>query len=42
MGALDARYSYVEVSEAFSIPRSSLRDHYEGKKRNRKMGAKGV
>ena len=42
MGALDGGYSYVEVSEAFSIPRSSLRDHCGGKRRSRKMGAKGI
>ena len=42
MKALDAGYTFVEVLRAFNIPRSSLRDHYLGKGRNRKIGAKRI
>ena len=42
MKVLDAGYTYLEVSQAFDIPRSSLRDHYLGKRRNRKRTNKGV
>ena len=42
MKVLDAKYTFVEVSRAYNISRSSLRDDYLGKKRSRKMGAKGT
>ena len=40
--ALDVGYTFGEVSQAFNIPKSSLRDHYLGKRTSRKMGGKGV
>ena len=42
MKALDVDYTYGEVSKAFGIPRTTLRDHYLGKRTSRKMGGKGV
>ena len=33
---------FGEVSQAFNISKSSLRDHYLGKRTSRKMGGKGV
>ena len=32
----------AEVSRKYEIPRSSLRDHYEGRTTNRKMGPKTI
>ena len=40
--ALDSGYSMREVCEAFSIPRTSLRDHYNGRLRSRKMGPPSI
>ena len=40
--ALDHDYTIGEVSQAFNIPRTSLRDHYEGKVKGRKMGPKAT
>ena len=40
--ALDHDYIIGEVSQAFNIPRTSLRDHYEGKVKGRKMGPKAT
>ena len=40
--ALDHDYTIGEVSKAFNIPRTSLRDHYEGKVKGRKMGPKAT
>ena len=37
IGVLDSRYSMREVCEAFSIPRTSLRNHYNEKVTSRKM-----
>ena len=37
MGALDSGYNMKEVCEAYSIPRTSLRDHYNGRVICRKM-----
>ena len=42
MKALDAEYTYGEVSIAFGIPRTTLRDHYLGKRISRKIGGKGM
>ena len=38
--ALDQGYKMADVSGKYEIPRSSLRDHYEGRTRNRKMDPK--
>ena len=38
MGALDSGYNMREVCEAYSIPRTSLRDHYNGRVTCRKKG----
>ena len=35
-------YKIFEVCEKYNIPRSSLRDHFLGKSRGRKMGPKTV
>ena len=40
--ALDTGYTFGKVSQAFNIPKSSLRDHYLGKRISRKIGGKGV
>ena len=40
--ALDYDYKIHEVCEAFNIPRSTLRDHYNGRIKSRKMGPKHV
>ena len=40
--ALDSVYNMNQVSRNFQIPRSSLRDHYEGKTKSRKLGRQGV
>ena len=40
--ALDSRYTMKECCQAFNIPRSSLRDHYNGRIKGRKMGLKGI
>ena len=42
MKALNAEYTYEEVLIAFGIPRTTLRDHYLGKRTSRKMGDKGM
>ena len=42
MKALDADYTYLDVSIAFGIPRSTLKDHYQGKRMGRKMGGRRV
>ena len=42
IGALDSGYSMREVCEAFSIPRTSLRDHYNGRVTSRKMGPPSI
>ena len=39
---LDQGYKIFEVCEKYNIPRSSLRDHFLGKSRGRKMGPKTV
>ena len=39
---LDQGYKISEVCEKYNIPRSSLRDHFLGKSRGRKMGPKTV
>ena len=41
-GALDSGYSMKEVCEAYSIPRTSLRDHYNGRIKCRKMGSQSI
>ena len=40
--ALDAGYTFGEVSQAFNIPKSSLRDLFLGKRTSRKIGGKGI
>ena len=40
--ALDSGYNMSQVSRHFQIPRSSLRDHYEGRTKSRKSGPQGV
>ena len=40
--ALDQGYKMVEVSRKYEIPKPSLRDHYEGRTRNRKRGPKTI
>ena len=40
--ALDYNYKIYEVCEAFNIPRSTLRDHYNGRIKSRKMRPKCV
>ena len=40
--ALDQGYKMAEVSRKYEIPRSSLRDNFEGRTRNRKMGPKTI
>ena len=40
--ALDAGNTYVKVPKYHNIPKSSLRDHYVGKRRNRKMEGEWV
>ena len=42
ISCLDIGYIIKEVCEAFSIPRTSLRDHYEGRVKGRKMGPKSI
>ena len=42
MKALNADYTYGKVSKAFGIPRTTLKDHYLGKRTSRKMEGKGV
>ena len=42
IGALDSGYNMREVCEAFSIPRTSLRDHYNGRITSRKMGPPSI
>ena len=42
IGALDSGYSMREICEAFSIPRISLRDHYNGRVTSRKMGPPSI
>ena len=40
--ALDSGYNMSQVSRHFQIPRSSLRDHYEGRTKSRKLGPQAV
>ena len=40
--ALNHDYTIGEVSQAFNIPRTSLKDQYEGKIKGRKMGPKAT
>ena len=40
--ALDDGYKMQDVSNNFGIPRSTLREHYVGKRKSRKIGPKGV
>ena len=40
--ALDDGYKIQDVSNNFGIPRSTLREHYVGKRKSRKIGPKGV
>ena len=40
--AVDSGYSLKEILQAFSIPRSLIRDHYEGGVKGRKMDPKTV
>ena len=40
--ALDSGYKMSEVSMKYGIPRSSLREHYHGRRKSRKLGPKGV
>ena len=40
IGALNCGYTVVEVYEAFSIPRTSLKDYYNIKVKKGKMGPK--
>ena len=40
--SFDQGYKMANVSRKYEIPRSSLRDHYKGKTRNRKMGPKTI
>ena len=40
--AIDVKYTYVEVSPAFCISRTILKDHYLSKRTSRKMKAKKV
>ena len=42
MGALDSGYNMREVCEAYSIPRTSLRDHYNGRVTCRKKGPQSI
>ena len=42
MEAIDNGYTYNEVCSQYGNPRSSLRDHVNGKTRSRKMGPKGI
>ena len=42
ISCLDIGYTIKEVCEAFSILRTSLRDHYEGRVKGRKMGPKSI
>ena len=39
---LDVGYKYVDISYAYSIPRSTLRDYYLCKRTSRKMDRRGV
>ena len=39
---LDQGFNTAEVSRKYKIPRSSLRDHYEGKTKGRKKGPKTI
>ena len=32
----------TEICEAFNIPRNSLKDHYEGRVKGRKMGLRSI
>ena len=41
MKALDVDYTYSDVSTTFGIPRSTLKNHYQGKRRSTKMGEEG-
>ena len=40
--ALDDGHKMQDVSNNFGIPRSTLREHYVGKRKSRKIGPKGV
>ena len=40
--ALDARYSIREVCEAIPIPKTTLKDHYNGKVKSRKMEPQSI
>ena len=42
MNALDQGYKMVDVCMKYEIPKSSLRYHYEGRTRNRKMVPKTI
>ena len=42
MEELDSRQKMRQVCKKYSIPRSSLRDHYVGKTKSRKIGQAGV
>ena len=40
--ALDNGYKISQVCKTFQIQRTSLRDHYEGRAKSRKLGRQGV
>ena len=42
MDTLDTGYPMSQVCKKYGIPRSSLRDHYVGKRKSRKSGPAGV
>ena len=37
MKAIDAEYTYAEVSTSYGIPRTSLRDHYSSSRTSREI-----
>ena len=37
MGVIKSRYTMIEVCEGFSIPKISIKDHYNGKIKGRKI-----
>ena len=42
MEAIDNGHKYSKVSAHYGIPKSSIRDHMNGRTKTRKMGPKGV
>ena len=42
MEELDAGHRMGQICKKYSIPRSSLRDHYVGKTKSRKIGLVGI